>query len=88
MAEKISKSDLGKKAVKSGALTMMAQLIKIVLQLASIIILSRLLSPDDFGLIAMVVAITSFMQLFRDMGLSTASIQKGDLTYDQTNALF
>lgn len=88
MAEIISKSDLGKKAVKSGALTMMAQLIKIVLQLASIIILSRLLSPDDFGLIAMVVAITSFMQLFRDMGLSTASIQKGDLTYDQTNALF
>ncbi|OTG88655.1 lipopolysaccharide biosynthesis protein [Acinetobacter sp. ANC 3813] len=88
MTEKVSRSDLGKKAVKSGALTMVAQLIKIALQLASIIILSRLLSPDDFGLIAMVVVITSFMQLFRDMGLSTASIQKGDLTYDQTNALF
>lgn len=67
---------------------MAAQLVMVAIQLLSIVILSRLLDPEDFGVIAMITAITAFMGLFRDMGLSTASIQKGDLSHAQTSALF
>jgi len=67
---------------------MAARLSTIFIQICSIVVLSRLLSPDDFGVIAMVTAITAFMGLFRDMGLSAASIQKGDLSIEHTNALF
>ncbi|MDR7017298.1 MOP flippase family protein [Acinetobacter sp. 3657] len=83
-----SSSDLKKKAVKGGALTISSKLVTIVIQILSLVILSRLLLPSDFGLIAMVMAITAFMGIFRDMGLSTAVIQKKDLTYDQINMLF
>lgn len=83
-----SKANLKKKAIKSGAVTMSAQVITILIQLVSIVTLSRLLPPADFGIIAMITAITAVMGLFRDMGLSTASVQKGQLTYEQTNLLF
>lgn len=88
MSEKVDLGELKKKAVKGGALTMSSRLITIIIQISSIIILSRLLSPTDFGLIAMVTAITAFMGIFRDMGLSTAVIQKKDLQYGQINTLF
>lgn len=67
---------------------MSSQMTSIIIQLVSLIVLSRLLSPEDFGVIAMISAITALMGLFRDMGLSTAAVQQGDLTYDQTNSLF
>jgi polysaccharide transporter, PST family len=83
-----SKNDFKNKAVKSGVVTVSAQMVTIAIQLASIVILSRLLSPADFGTIAMIAAITAFVGLFRDMGLSTASIQKKELSYEQSNLLF
>lgn len=67
---------------------MSAQMASIVIQLASLVILSRILAPEDFGVIAMITAITALMGLFRDMGLSTAAVQRGNLTYEQTNSLF
>lgn len=67
---------------------MSAQLASIIIQLISLLILSRLLDPEDFGVIAMITAITALMGLFKDMGLSTAAVQRGDLSYEQTNSLF
>ena len=60
----------------------------ILIQMAAIVVLSRILRPEDFGVIAMIVAVTAFIGLFRDMGLSTATIQKTDLTREQASALF
>lgn len=83
-----AQSDLKSKAVRGGIITMSAQMASVLIQLASLVVLSRLLTPEDFGVIAMITAITALMGLFRDMGLSTAAVQKGDLTYQQTNSLF
>jgi polysaccharide transporter, PST family len=47
-----------------------------------------MLTPADYGVIAMVTAITSFAGLFRDLGLSSAAIQKKDLTSGQQTNLF
>lgn len=59
-----------------------------VLRLASIVVLARLLTPDDYGLMAMVWAITGFVYTVGSLGLSEAVVQRKDLTHGQTSALF
>src|SRR5204862_7061591 len=65
-----------------------AQALALVLRTGSIMLLSRLVAPRDFGLVAMATATTGFLQLFRDFGLSTASVQRATVTTEQVSALF
>jgi PST family polysaccharide transporter len=51
-------------------------------------LLARLISPHDFGLVAMALVATSFLQVFKDAGLSTATIQREDITNAQVSNLF
>ncbi len=51
-------------------------------------ILARLLTPKDFGLIAMANVIIGFAILFKDLGLSTATIQKQKVSHAQSSTLF
>lgn len=81
-------AEIKKRSAKGGVVTFGAQAITSVVQVGSTIALARLLSPDDYGIIAMVLAITGFAELFKDLGLSAASIQKGDLSLAQTSKLF
>jgi len=46
------------------------------IQLITTIILTRLLSPSDFGLVGMGMVVTGFVALFHDLGTSAAVIQK------------
>ena len=43
------------------------------------IILARLLLPEDFGSLAIIVAITNYAAIFVQSGIATALIQKKDL---------
>jgi len=67
---------------------MTAQVIKFLLHTGSVVVLARLLTPQDYGLIAMVTAITGFVTLFKDMGLSMATIQKAEINHSQVSTLF
>jgi len=80
--------DLKGHAVRSGAVTMISQGAQFVLQLGSTMILARLLTPGDFGLVTMVVALTNFAALFKDLGLSMATIQRAEINHDQVSSLF
>ena len=51
-------------------------------------VLARLLSPRDFGLVSMVAVFTGILNLFRDFGLSTAAIQRTSITEEQISTLF
>jgi O-antigen/teichoic acid export membrane protein len=62
--------------------------VKFGLQTGSTILLARLLSPQDFGLQGMVVAMTGILSLFRDAGLSAATVQREAVTREQTSTLF
>lgn len=42
------------------------------------IVLARILTPDDFGTVSLVMVFTTIMQVFVDSGLGTALIQKKD----------
>jgi len=82
------KADLKGRSVRGGTVTMVAQGAKFFLHTGSIVILARLLTPQDFGLIAMVTAITNFVMVFKDMGLSMATIQRAEINHAQISTLF
>jgi PST family polysaccharide transporter len=82
------KADLKGRSVRGGAATLGGQGVYFVVQTASTMILARLLTPADFGLIAMVTAVTGFASLFKDLGLSMATVQKAEITHEQVSVLF
>lgn len=61
---------------------------RILIQLASVIVLARFLSPSDFGFLAMVLAIIGVGEIFRDFGLSAAAIQAREVTRKARDNLF
>ena len=81
-------ADLKGRSVRGGAVTLTSQAMKFVLQMGSTVVLARLLLPSDFGLIAMVTAVTGFVAMFKDAGLSMATVQREDITHDQVSTLF
>jgi O-antigen/teichoic acid export membrane protein len=81
-------SDLKGRSVRGGVLTLTSQGVQFILQTVSTVVLARLLTPADFGLVAMVTAITSFGQAFADLGLSEATIQQPVINHSQVSALF
>ncbi len=81
-------ADLKGRSVRGGAVTMAAQAGQFILKLGAVVVLARLLTPEDFGLIAMVAAVTGFITMFKDMGLSMATVQRAEVSHRQVNALF
>jgi lipopolysaccharide exporter len=65
-----------------------ATAITVLLQFSTLIVLSRLLNPADFGLIGMLVVVTGLAQLFMDMGVSNAIIHRQDATRNQLASLY
>src|SRR5262245_54852140 len=51
-------------------------------------VLARLISPHEFGLVAMAMVVGGFLQVFKDAGLSTATIQREEITNAQVSNLF
>jgi O-antigen/teichoic acid export membrane protein len=80
--------DLGAKAIRGGFARMCAQGANFLLRLGSLMILARLLDPKDFGLLGMVTAFTGVLSLFRDFGLSSATVQRPTITQAQISTLF
>jgi O-antigen/teichoic acid export membrane protein len=80
--------DLAHKSVVGGFAAVSGQALKFVIQTGTTMALARLLSPQDFGLQGMVVAVTGFLGLFRDAGLGAATIQRFEVTHEQTSTLF
>jgi polysaccharide transporter, PST family len=75
-------------AARGGAIAFGGQVTRLVLQLLGTAIMSRLLAPADFGLIAMAATVTGFVALFTDMGLSVATIQKTEVSQPLVSTLF
>jgi len=80
--------DVGKRVIRGGLVKVCAQAASFILRIASLMVLARLLDPKDFGLVGMVAAFTGVLNLFRDFGLSAASVQRMDVTDEQVSTLF
>src|ERR1700722_15371052 len=76
------------RSVHGAVLTFGAQGFRIVLQLGSQIVMMHLLDPAAFGLIAMIMPVLSLVQIFNELGLTQATIQRSEITHDDLSALF
>lgn len=74
--------------VKGSLATGLSQGIAMGFTIISAVVLARLLTPDDFGLIGMVLVVVNFLFIFKDIGLSQATIQKDEITHPQISTLF
>ncbi|HBT4991958.1 TPA: oligosaccharide flippase family protein, partial [Klebsiella pneumoniae] len=61
---------------------------KILVQLVNIVYLARLISPSEYGIMAMALVVINFGMLVRDLGTAAAIIQKKQLTDELINAIF
>jgi PST family polysaccharide transporter/teichuronic acid exporter/lipopolysaccharide exporter len=68
--------------------TTLSTVIVTVLQFIQMAALGRLLQPTAFGLMAMVTVVVGFAQVFGDMGISDALIQKKESTHEQFSSLY
>ena len=79
---------LGRASLHSGVIFIAARGANIFVQLASTILLARVLTPHDFGLVAMVIALVGFAPMLIDLGTSEASTQKTHINQADISALF
>ena len=80
--------NLARRSVRGAAVTVGAQGARFALQMVSTMVLARLLTPADFGLIAMVAPLIGFTTMFADAGLSMATVQRAEITHAQVSTLF
>ena len=80
--------DLKQRTIRGSFAKLCAQGANFFLRVGSVMILARILDPKDFGLVGMVTAVTGVLSLFRDFGLSTATVQRDNITNEQISTLF
>lgn len=80
--------DLKGKAVRGGVARLCGQGLNFALRLGFMVIMTRLLDPRDFGLVAMVTVVTGVYGIFTNAGLSLATIQWAAISNDAISTLF
>lgn len=76
------------KSVRGALFTAVCGVLDFALRLGSTLVLARLLIPEHFGLLGMVIAVTGIAEQFSSLGLSTATIQTPEITHRQCSNLF
>ncbi|MFN2530929.1 MAG: lipopolysaccharide biosynthesis protein [Pyrinomonadaceae bacterium] len=79
---------LGGRTARGGAITVISHGLRFVISIVATSILARLLTPQDYGLIGMVAVVTNFVGMFKDLGLSLATVQRPEITRSQISTLF
>nr|WP_320058410.1 lipopolysaccharide biosynthesis protein [uncultured Bacteroides sp.] len=60
----------------------------IIISLIVTAVLSRMLSPDNFGVVAVAMVIINFFSIFTDMGISPAIVQNNNLSKNDYSKIF
>lgn len=79
---------LKRRSVHGAAVSSLGQVVRFSFQFGTQIYLAHELSPAAFGLVAMVAPLLRFVQLFSDMGLLQAVIQRSTISHRELSALF
>ena len=80
--------DLKQRAVRGGVARLCAQGMVFLLRIGSLMVLARILTPKDFGIVNMAAVFTTILFLLRDFGLSAASVQRSTVSQEQISGLF
>jgi PST family polysaccharide transporter len=79
---------IARRTARGGVVTIISHGLKFVLSIFATAVLARLLTPQDYGLVGMVAVFTGFVAMFKDAGLSLATVQRAEISYEQISTLF
>jgi O-antigen/teichoic acid export membrane protein len=79
---------LARLAISGAKWTSFSAIITAIIQFCQLLILARLLKPEDFGLMAMVMVVIGFAQTYADLGVSAAIIHRQDATRTELSSLY
>ncbi len=90
--ERQSRADGGlnfrRSAIQGTVVTGAGTVIKAILQVLAIVVLARLLTPDDFGIMAMVFPIIALATIFQQAGLGVATLQRQTISDQEQSTIF
>jgi PST family polysaccharide transporter len=81
-------TDLKRRSVRGFAASVAAEGIAFVLRVGSMSILARMLLPEYFGLLTMVMVVTAVVDRLKDLGLTVVTIQRRAITHAEVSTLF
>ncbi|WP_312489838.1 lipopolysaccharide biosynthesis protein [Sphingomonas sp.] len=85
----MEKQDGYRRKVMGGAVTtLVAQMFRVAATIGSVIVVSRILSPADYGIYAMAAPVTGFAFLFQNVGFDHAVVQSDEVSDVQLSSLF
>lgn len=90
MKTRFKKIDLNAPArsIKAASIAQLgSKLINVIMQLVVTMVLARLLTPEEFGTVAVLTAFSGIFNILADAGISTAIVQSSDLEEDEYDRL-
>ena len=82
------KTGLRTRALRGASLSIVGQISSFIIQTTGTILLARLLTPHDFGLVTMVISLSLLLQGFGSNGFIEAIVQKKEIQHNQISTLF
>lgn len=73
---------------KAAMINAVSKYVTVVFSLLFVMVLARILTPEDYGIVAVVMVFSTFFQMLSDMGISTGIIQYKNLTQKDVNSIF
>ncbi|MGB3201939.1 MAG: lipopolysaccharide biosynthesis protein [Nodosilinea sp.] len=83
-----SKVHLQQRSLRSSLITFSSQPLKLLIGIGTTSILARLLTPADFGLVAMALPWFALVESVNSLGLGTATMQRSQLDHEQVSTVF
>lgn len=81
-------TDLKRLVLQGGLMKLLSQATKFGMRVAGLVVMARLVTPDDYGVFAMVATLTVLLTLIKDAGLSAATVQSKTITHEDISTLF
>lgn len=83
-----SGNGLGRKSVKGGITSVGAQGANFILTTVGTMVLARLLTPEDYGIVGMANVLMELARMFMTAGLGMATVQQKEISHEQISSLF
>ncbi len=80
--------DLRSRVVRALGASSFSSLLGKLISLTSTLVLVRLLTPEDFGLMAMATTVTGFIGFFNEIGIGAAIVQRTEVDDEEINGCF
>lgn len=84
----LNADSLGQRVARGAGYQILGVGSRIVITIGSVTVLARLLSPADFGLVAMATVVTEFAALFANVGLTSVLVQRRRISRLQLDTVF